>query len=226
MERKRFTLIELLIVIAIIAILASLLLPALRKSRETAKQILCSNNQKQQYICFANYMDDHEGWLPGHNTMPEYGNLFRWLSGWSGSGLDYIPINPYYNDSNTVGKGIGTILDCPAIERGKTLCIDGTTLAVAYDYCYDRKPSSDTNFDTQSIKPMSVMNNPSTQSIIIDCALGGASYIAWSFFNQNPVTPHGGGDSQNALFWDGHTDNVKYNDLPTSSSDPFWNETN
>lgn len=63
-NKKSFTLIELLIVIAIIAILASLLLPALTKAREKAKGIGCINNVKQVGTAFAMYNVDNRDFFP------------------------------------------------------------------------------------------------------------------------------------------------------------------
>lgn len=60
----RFTLIELLITIAIIAILAAILLPALNSSRAAALAASCRNNQKQLGLLFNLYSGDSDGIIP------------------------------------------------------------------------------------------------------------------------------------------------------------------
>ncbi len=59
-----FTLIEILVVIAVIAILVAMLLPALKNARATAKQIQCVSNLKNQGTAFLMYADDYNSQMP------------------------------------------------------------------------------------------------------------------------------------------------------------------
>ena len=81
--KKRFTLIELLIVIAIIAILAAILLPALQAARERAKSSTCVNNLKQLGTTGQQYLNDNRSWWPSTNSNPDTWDKDRRTGFWA-----------------------------------------------------------------------------------------------------------------------------------------------
>jgi len=67
--RAAFTLVELLVVIGIIAVLASLLLPALSKGKARAQTIDCIDHLRQLQLCWQMYTHDNNGSLPPNNFV-------------------------------------------------------------------------------------------------------------------------------------------------------------
>src|ERR1035438_5808479 len=68
-KKNGFTLTELLVVIAVIAILAALLLPALSKSKSRAQTIACLNNLRQLSICWQLYTGDNNDLLVPNDNI-------------------------------------------------------------------------------------------------------------------------------------------------------------
>jgi len=99
--RSGFTLIELLTVIAIIASLAAILLPALSGARERSRGISCMNNTRQLTLAWQLYADDHESLLP-YNLVME-GTSYRTNLNWVNNVMDWSVVNsdPSKSSDNT-----------------------------------------------------------------------------------------------------------------------------
>ena len=69
-QRRGFTLVEMLVVIAIIAMLVALLLPAVQAAREASRRMSCSNNLHQIGLAFHNFAEANSGFPPGRTTKP------------------------------------------------------------------------------------------------------------------------------------------------------------
>src|SRR5579859_1475499 len=95
--RRAFTLIEVLVVIAIIAVLVDLLLPAVQQAREAARRSQCKNNLKQYGLALHNYHEAYKMFPPGGDAQ-SWGNS-NWLN-WQAKILPFIDQGPLYNQIN------------------------------------------------------------------------------------------------------------------------------
>ena len=119
--QKAFTLVELLVVVAIFALLMAVLLPSLRKAKAAAKSVICKNRLKQLALSWNVYLFDHDGRLyQGVNADHEYG-------GWTG--LNYFgypeslwpnrPLNAYVGlEQKHEEKKTAELFACPSDKGG------------------------------------------------------------------------------------------------------------
>lgn len=95
---RAFTLVELLVVMAIIGILVGLLLPAIQASREAARRMSCSNNLKQITLALHNFHDTHRAFPVGspNKVCRGYEQIPAWQYRWGPLAM----LTPYMEQYN------------------------------------------------------------------------------------------------------------------------------
>jgi prepilin-type N-terminal cleavage/methylation domain-containing protein/prepilin-type processing-associated H-X9-DG protein len=123
-----FTLIELVIVVAIVAVLAGLLAPAVQKVREAANRIRCTNNLHQIGIALHHYHDAYRTFPPGGVEWRPPGDSSKRQLAWCVFLLPYLEQENVYRslnlkkpfDSPENAQGAAAVLSaflCPSKSR-------------------------------------------------------------------------------------------------------------
>lgn len=143
----KFTLVELLVVISIIAILAALLMPALSKSKMKVKEIVCKSNMKQIGTSFIMYADDNAGYVVRRVNPSDAG--FFWMS--------YL--KDYICPQKTDAAFRLANLPCPSAVGNFEGCTWSGTWRLDYTYNY---------YIYANVIRMSKITNPSTAFTFAD----------------------------------------------------------
>jgi prepilin-type N-terminal cleavage/methylation domain-containing protein len=137
--RAAFTLLELLVVIAVIGILIALLLPAVQSAREAARMIECKNRLKQIGLAWMHHHTVHNffptgGWGSNWAGDPDQGFDKRQPGGWAYNILPFIEEECIRD----VGKG----LTYGATPDKKSVLAEAAQSPVSIFLCPSRRPQS------------------------------------------------------------------------------------
>ena len=189
--RRSFTLIELLITIAIIAILAGMLLPALNKARAKAKSITCINNFKQCGFALQFYADLH------NSLLPQQVKLSDKLPGWSAAlAFDNLIARQYYKG---VWVNVEKYTQCPEAIRPVLPITDSNcneflnrTYGIFMLVCANGNYAEDigsvwyrTDNDWTSFFNTKRIKTPSNTMILGDTCNSSAEFASGDNFNKN-----------------------------------------
>jgi prepilin-type N-terminal cleavage/methylation domain-containing protein/prepilin-type processing-associated H-X9-DG protein len=190
LTRRAFTLVELLVVIGIIAVLISVLLPALSGARRQANLVQCSSNMRQVTMALMTYIQDNKGHLPPAG-IPPLPNIYP--RGWWWAN-ELVRQNYIRNPSVNVYKKTPSLTTEKQFNRANPFrCPEG----VDEDY------SQGAAFP-QGDYPTDGLNNGFTLLNDSDAAADGFGIPSWYQLNSRVGTTSAGG-VQNGTEWPGGT---------------------
>lgn len=150
--KKDFTLLELMVVIAIIGILLSFLIPVLSRARESARDASCKSNLKQWGMGIAMYSSDNRSYLPASfNNSRQY---------W------YAQLHSYMNydqsDVSDIYESGMIINTCPSVDHERKK-------SGALDYASNNAILKHTNFTADEFRlKITKVTNPSDSLTLAD----------------------------------------------------------
>jgi prepilin-type N-terminal cleavage/methylation domain-containing protein/prepilin-type processing-associated H-X9-DG protein len=152
-----FTLVELLVVLAVIGILAAILVPVLSGAKAKTQHVVCLNNLKQLTLAWLLYVDDHEDFLPPNDAGGHEGSYpGSWVVGNAQTDVNTTNIEqgvifPYVSNAEIYRcpADKSTVTDHPGLRRYRSYSMNGYLARPGYDlqrYSEIRVPGTDSVF--------------------------------------------------------------------------------
>ncbi len=150
-RQRGFSLIELLVVMAVILTLLGILLPSLQGVKERAYMVVCANNLRQLGIAFTAYLADNDGYYPGTGPCNGWGaqrdNYIRWGGcGSAGSYDNTSAIFPYLGQVTRGTNDYPDVLVCPVDSKALSgINRPGLSYPMNVEFQNDDSPASSIN---------------------------------------------------------------------------------